>query len=83
MEGKLVTEILALLAKDDGLDETDTQRLQQSAAGLEEVIDGLGFCLSEDGDLLSQWRGYAADASGVSIGFSKEYLGFRCFYWFL
>jgi hypothetical protein len=38
------------------------------------MIDGLGFCLSEEGDLLSQWRGYAADATGVSIGFSKDYL---------
>lgn len=74
MEGKLVTEILTRLAEDDGLDKTYTQRLQESAAWLEEIVDGLGFCLSEDGDLLSQWRGYAADASGVSIGFSKEYL---------
>ena len=24
--------------------------------------------------ILSQWRGYAADASGVAIGFSKDYL---------
>lgn len=27
------------------------------------------FSLSADGDVLSQWRSYAADASGVSIGF--------------
>jgi hypothetical protein len=74
MEGKLVAEILARIAKADGLDQTATQRLQKSVSGLEQVIDGLGFCLSEDGDLLSQWRGYAADATGVSIGFSKDYL---------
>lgn len=74
MEGKLVAEILARIAKADGLDQTATQRLQESVSGLEQVIDGLGFCLSEDGDLLSQWRGYAADATGVSIGFSKDYL---------
>lgn len=74
MEGKLVTEILARIAKDDGLVQADLQRLLESVDLLEQIIDGLGFCLSEDGDLLSQWRGYAADASGVSIGFSKEYL---------
>lgn len=74
MEGKLVVEILARIAKADGLDQAATQRLQQLVSGLVQVIDGLGFCLSEEGDLLSQWRGYAADATGVSIGFSKDYL---------
>ena len=33
-----------------------------------------GFYLSEEGDLVSQWRGYAEDATGVPIGFSAEYL---------
>ncbi|MEY9543641.1 hypothetical protein ABIE85_006701 [Bradyrhizobium diazoefficiens] len=37
-------------------------------------LGAAGFCMSEEGDLLSQWRGYAGDGSGVSIGFSKEYL---------
>ena len=32
------------------------------------------FCLSEKGDLLSQWRGYADDGYGVSIGFDARYL---------
>lgn len=32
-----------------------------------------GFCMSEKPDLLSQWRLYADDGSGISIGFSKEY----------
>lgn len=31
-------------------------------------------CFSEDGDLLSQWRGYADNGFGVSIGFSKNIL---------
>lgn len=30
------------------------------------------ICFSEEPDLLSQWRGYADDAFGVSIGFSTE-----------
>jgi hypothetical protein len=37
-------------------------------------IDGLGLCLSEDGDKLGQWRAYADDGNGVSIGFRKEAL---------
>lgn len=31
-------------------------------------------CFSEKGDLLSQWRGYANDAKGISIGFDKNIL---------
>lgn len=40
----------------------------------EELFEGLGFCISEKPDLLSQWRGYADDGQGFSIGFTKEYL---------
>jgi hypothetical protein len=74
MEGKLVAEIFTRIAEADGLGQPATQRLHKLVSGLEQIIDGLGFCLSEEGDLLSQWRGYAADATGVSIGFSKDYL---------
>ena len=74
MEGKLVTDVIAQMAKSDGLDQANIQRLKESVSLLEQIIEGLGFCLSEEGDLLSQWRGYADDASGVSVGFSKKYL---------
>lgn len=74
MEGKLVTDVIAEMAKSDGLDQANIQKLKESVSLLERIIEGLGFCLSEEGDLLSQWRGYADDASGVSIGFSKKYL---------
>lgn len=45
-----------------------------------ESLDNLHFyvaCFSEHGDLLSQWRAYAQDGEGVSIGFDREYL-FKC-----
>lgn len=31
------------------------------------------FCLSEKGDNLGQWRGYADDGKGISIGFNRNY----------
>lgn len=31
-------------------------------------------CFSSSGDLLSQWRGYADDAKGLSLGFEKDFL---------
>ncbi len=37
-------------------------------------ITSFVVCFSEKGDLLSQWRGYANDAFGFSIGFSKNEL---------
>jgi len=74
MEGKLVTDVITEMAKSDGLDQANIRRLKESVSLLEQIVEGLGFCLSEEGDLLSQWRGYADDASGVSVGFSKKYL---------
>lgn len=35
-------------------------------------------CFSEEADLLSQWRGYANNGQGISIGFSKELLQKKC-----
>lgn len=74
MEGKLVAKTIERIAEKEGLDHDAVERLKRVLSFSEGMFDGLGFCLSEDGDILSQWRGYAADASGVAIGFSKPYL---------
>ena len=37
-------------------------------------IDIYAMCFSEEGDLLSQWRGYGDNAEGVSIGFDFSVL---------
>lgn len=50
-------------------------RILSSIDVLINSAEGLGFCLSERGDVLSQWRGYGDDGYGVSIGFRKEFLG--------
>lgn len=31
-------------------------------------------CFSKNGDLLSQWRAYAEDGKGFSIGFDSNYI---------
>lgn len=74
MEGKLVAETICRLAEQDGLAPEIAGTMKESIAISGEGWHGLGFCLSEEGDLLSQWRGYAADGTGFSIGFSKKYL---------
>jgi hypothetical protein len=71
-EGKVVLDTIRELAIEDGQDKDTVERMI-NAIHLNKIMEGLGFCLSEKKDLLSQWRGYADDASGVAIGFSKKY----------
>lgn len=72
MEGKLAKETIDRLLQNSNMTDNDTFRRIISAT--ERMFDGLGFCLSQHADLLSQWRGYADDGQGFSIGFSKPYL---------
>lgn len=73
-EGRLVLRLTDKLGETH---RTDPAVLTSLKAHWNEVVaanEGLGFCLSERGDLLSQWRGYAGQGRGVSIGFSTEFL---------
>lgn len=74
MEGKLVGRAVLSLAEKDKIKPETLQLLRDNLSLLERAFDGLGFCLSQEGDLLSQWRGYAGDATGVAIGFPSDYL---------
>lgn len=74
MEGKWLREILIKKLQTENLRPTDFQAVLEQFDIFLEVFDGLGLCLSEEADLLSQWRGYAEDGAGVSIGFSKSFL---------
>ncbi len=42
--------------------------------GFPDATEGFAFCLSEHGDLLSQWRAYANNGTDISIGFSPKTL---------
>ena len=42
------------------------------------VISSFVSCFCEDGDVLSQWRGYANDGRGCSLGFSLKELQNYC-----
>ena len=74
MEGKLIRKIIAQFTEDDGMNSSDRLGLEAIIHGYERRAKGFGFCLSKEGDLLSQWRGYADDGCGFSIGFSQKYL---------
>jgi hypothetical protein len=48
-------------------------QFRHSLAGLED-INICAVCFCEDGDLLSQWRGYAGGGHGYAIGFDVDVL---------
>jgi hypothetical protein len=74
LEGKILSDVLKRVTDKYDIDWHTKAEIIKQYEFFEEYFDGLGFCLSEVGDLLSQWRGYADDGQGFSIGFSKEYL---------
>ncbi|MBV2125756.1 MAG: DUF2971 domain-containing protein [Candidatus Thiodiazotropha sp. (ex Ctena orbiculata)] len=74
MEGKLIIHIINTLADQDNLRPEEKHDLQKGVTNVVNMFHGFGFCLSQEDDLLSQWRGYADNGTGVSIGFSKDKL---------
>lgn len=74
MEGKFVTQTFERLLAQSKIDNEERDEIRKAIKMAEELFDGLGFCLSQEPDLLSQWRGYADDGKGFSIGFSRQYL---------
>jgi hypothetical protein len=74
MEGKLAAEAVERLAMREHMSFAELQQVQQSLEYMGELFSGRALCLSEDGDLLSQWRGYAQNGAGFSIGFDEDFL---------
>jgi hypothetical protein len=73
LEGKMVEIVLQHIGQQDGLDASQNAQLLDEVRRFNQFISGYAFCMSEEGDLLSQWRGYAQNASGVAIGFSRGF----------
>lgn len=74
LEGKMVHRAFSELAKSYSTPSDLDGVIPLFLNEINDRYDGLALCLSETGDLLSQWRGYADDGQGFCIGFSSEYL---------
>ncbi|MEE9367821.1 MAG: DUF2971 domain-containing protein, partial [Pontiella sp.] len=74
MEGRLVSELFAEVVREDNELASKAEYLQAIQNALLDYSPGFAFCLSKRGDVLSQWRGYADDGNGVSIGFNPIWL---------
>ncbi|EJZ22135.1 DUF2971 domain-containing protein [Rhizobium sp. Pop5] len=69
-----MTSVIGKVAEDEDINKFERDELTGMAGLIDKLTDCLGFCMSEDGDTLSQWRGYADDGRGMSIGFCHEFL---------
>jgi hypothetical protein len=74
MEGRIVAETLMQLADESNLPLDQRSHLREAVEVVGSIFEGFAFCLSRASDQLSQWRGYAFDGAGYSIGFSRNYL---------
>ena len=68
------TELISKILKQKAKLTSSQTKERNKADELIEAQDAFiywAFCLSEEGDLLSQWRGYVDDGRGFSIGFDE------------
>jgi hypothetical protein len=75
LEGKLIERLWREFAEKDGWGSEQLFMLDIILRSVSTMLDGYAMCLSEASDLLSQWRGYANDGTGVCIGFDHSFLG--------
>jgi hypothetical protein len=73
-EGSEAIDLIKLFIESGNHPSEDKNNILIWLEAIQNYYHGIGFCLSEAGDLLSQWRGYADDGKGFSIGFSKSCL---------
>lgn len=70
-EGQACRDVLRCLAEESSLTGHSIDNFLRHLELLREIFECFGVSLSENGDLLSQWRGYAADGTGFAIGFDR------------
>jgi hypothetical protein len=74
LEGKVLGRIFGQLLRETSLPRGVVDVASVIVDGYPDSTEGFALCLSENGDLLSQWRAYARDGTGISIGFSSDFL---------
>jgi len=73
-EGKWLSTLLTRDVVETELNKSIWSSLLLMLSDAHDNLDCFGLCLSTDGDVLSQWRGYADDGCGFAIGFNTEFL---------
>jgi hypothetical protein len=73
-EGKVFREIAFSAVDQADLGAAEKELIKGMIPEWADVFDGRGICFSREGDQLGQWRGYADQAHGVSIGFAPGFV---------
>lgn len=73
-EGALVLETVCAFLEELEIGDRDIEAFRKQYKRVADETLVLGFCMSKERDLLSQWRGYADGGRGVAIGFSEDEL---------
>lgn len=73
MEGKWALEVANEVCMNE-IHPDYRQFVIDEMSKIPDSVGCVGLCLSEKRDLLSQWRGYSSNGSGVCIGISRESL---------
>lgn len=74
LEGRVLGRVFSQLLQATGLPKGVVDVASFMVEGYADATEGFAFCLSENGDLLSQWRAYARDGTGIAIGFAPPVL---------
>lgn len=74
LEGRVLGRVFSQLLRETELPPELVDVAAVIVEGYPDSTEGFAFCLSEKGDLLSQWRSYGRDGSGIAVGFSPEIL---------
>lgn len=74
LEGRVLGRAFSQLLRDTDLPPELVDVASVIVEGYADSTEGFALCLSEKGDLLSQWRSYGRDGSGIAVGFSPDVL---------
>lgn len=74
MEGKWLDKVFSEYCDNRGVHSKISGEFRLRIMSLVSAVRALGFCLSKDSDVLSQWRGYADNGAGIAIGFRRDIL---------
>lgn len=74
LEGRVLGRVFAKMLQSSGLPKGVVDVASVIVEGYPDQTEGFALCLSEKGDLLSQWRAYADNGAGMAIGFRPEIL---------
>jgi hypothetical protein len=78
LEGRYLGKVFSTLLKDAQIERGVIEVASVIVEGYPDATEGFALCLSENSDLLSQWRAYAQDGTGMAIGvdpavFAKDF----------